>query len=102
VHDLRHTTATVLLKAGVHPKLVQHLLGHSTIALTLNTYSHVTPGLSREAARAMDRLFGPDEALTSCQPRNPAPGLDVLSTGRSARMPKISPTAATPRGATML
>jgi integrase len=58
VHDLRHTTATVLLEAGVHPKLVQHLLGHSTVALTLNTYSHVTPGLSGEAARTMDRLFG--------------------------------------------
>jgi integrase len=58
VHDLRHTTATVLLEAGVHPKLVQHLLGHSTVALTLNTYSHVTPGLSGEAARTMDHLFG--------------------------------------------
>ena len=58
VHDLRHTTATVLLEAGVHPKLVQHLLGHSTVALTLNTYSHVTPGLSGEAARTMDNFFG--------------------------------------------
>ena len=43
----------------MHPKLVQHLLGHSTVALTLNTYSHVTPGLSGEAARTMDRLLGP-------------------------------------------
>lgn len=58
VHDLRHTTATVLLEAGVYPKLVQHLLGHSTVALTLNTYSHVTPGLSGEVARTMDRLLG--------------------------------------------
>jgi len=58
VHDLRHTTATVLLEAGVHPKLVQYLLGHSTVALTLNTYSHITPGLSREAVRTMDRVFG--------------------------------------------
>jgi len=57
VHDLRHTTATVLLEAGVHPKLVQHLLGHSTVALTLNTYSHVIPGLSGEAARTMDHLL---------------------------------------------
>jgi integrase len=54
VHDLRHTTAPVLLEAGVHPKLVQHLLGHSTAALILNTCSHVTPGLSGEAARTMD------------------------------------------------
>ena len=57
VHDLRHTTATVLLEAGAHPKLVQDLLGHSTVALTLNTYSHVTSGLSREAARTMDSLL---------------------------------------------
>jgi integrase len=47
-----------LLEAGVHPKLVQHLLGHGTVALTLNTYSRVTPGLSHEAARTMDRLLG--------------------------------------------
>ena len=57
VHDLRHTTATVLLEAGTHPKLVQDLLGHSTVALTLNTYSHVTPGLSDQAAKAMDKLL---------------------------------------------
>jgi integrase len=57
VHDLRHTTATVLLEAGAHPKLVQDLLGHSTVALTLNTYSHVTPGLSREAARTMNTVL---------------------------------------------
>lgn len=58
VHDLRHTTATVLLEAGAHPKLVQDLLGYSTVALTLNTYSHVTPGLSDQAARTMDRALG--------------------------------------------
>ena len=50
-------TATVLLEAGVHPKLVQELLGHSTVALTLNTYSHVTAALSREAARTIDRVL---------------------------------------------
>jgi integrase len=58
VHDLRHTCATILLEAGVHPKLVQDLLGHSSVALTLNTYSHVTSGLSGETARMMDRIFG--------------------------------------------
>ena len=59
VHDLRHTTATVLLEAGTHPKVVQDLLGHSTVALTLNTYSHVTSGLSGEAARTMDSVLTP-------------------------------------------
>lgn len=58
VHDLRHTTASVLLELGVHPKVVQDLLGHSTIATTLDTYSHVAPGLHQEAVRQLDRLFG--------------------------------------------
>lgn len=57
VHDLRHTTASLLLEAGVHPKVVQDLLGHSTIQLTLDTYSHVTPALHREAARTMDLVL---------------------------------------------
>ena len=59
VHDLRHTTATVLLEAGAHPKLVQDRLGHSTVALTFNTYSHVTSSLSREAAQTMDLVLKP-------------------------------------------
>jgi len=42
-HDLRHTHATLLLVAGVHPKVVQERLGHSQISLTLDTYSHVIP-----------------------------------------------------------
>ena len=58
VHDLRHTTASILLEAGAHPKLVQDLLGHSTVALTLNTYSHVTAGLSDQAAKLMDQMVG--------------------------------------------
>jgi len=52
---LRHTTATVLLEAGVHPKVVQDLLGHSTIAVTLDTYSHVAPALHGQAIRALER-----------------------------------------------
>jgi len=54
VHDLRHTTASILLEAGTHPKIVQDLLGHSTIRLTLDTYSHLTPALHQQAARTMD------------------------------------------------
>lgn len=53
-HDLRHTCATLLLKKGVHPKLVQELLGHATISITLDTYSHVLPGMGDQAADAMD------------------------------------------------
>jgi integrase len=57
VHDLRHTTATTLLEAGVHPKVVQDLLGHSTIAITLDTYSHVTPTLHIQAVGELQRLL---------------------------------------------
>ncbi|PLS86083.1 MAG: site-specific integrase, partial [Actinobacteria bacterium] len=53
-HDLRHTCATLLLKQGVHPKLVQELLGHANIAITLDTYSHVLPGMGDRAATAME------------------------------------------------
>lgn len=49
-HDMRHTCATLALVHGVHPKVVQERLGHSNIAMTLDRYSHVTPGLQREAA----------------------------------------------------
>lgn len=58
VHDLRHTAASLLLAAGTNPKLVQELLGHSTIVLTLDTYSHVTPALHQEVAERMERLLG--------------------------------------------
>ena len=57
-HDLRHTCATLLLGRGVHAKLVQELLGHSTISVTLDTYSHVLPGMSDAAAGAMDEALG--------------------------------------------
>ena len=57
-HDLRHTYATLQLTAGTHPKLVQEVLGHSTIALTLDVYSHVTPTMHDEAAATIERLLG--------------------------------------------
>jgi integrase len=57
-HDLRHTAATLLLEQGTYPKVVSDMLGHATISLTLDTYSHVIPTLHEEAARTMDRLFG--------------------------------------------
>jgi integrase len=56
-HDLRHTAATLLFEAGTHPKKVQELLGHSSILLTLGTYSHVLPSMHDEVATHMDELF---------------------------------------------
>ncbi len=49
LYDLRHTHATLLLKAGINPKIVSERLGHSSIVLTLDTYSHVLPGMQDEA-----------------------------------------------------
>src|SRR5215216_4926040 len=57
-HDLRHTCATLLLGKGVHAKFVQELLGHATISITLDTYSHVLPGMGDAAAGAMDEALG--------------------------------------------
>lgn len=61
VHDLRHTAASILLERGVHPKIVQEMLGHSTITLTLDTYSHVIPSLQATASSQLQTLF----AITS-------------------------------------
>ena len=57
-HDLRHTAASLLLSAGVHPKVVQERLGHSTVALTLDVYSHVLGSLQRDAADRIDEVLG--------------------------------------------
>jgi integrase len=56
-HDLRHTHATQLLKAGVHPKVVSERLGHSAIGITLDTYSHVLPGMQEDAARRIGEVL---------------------------------------------
>jgi integrase len=58
LHDLRHLQATILLAAGVHPKVVAERLGHSRVEVTLGTYSHVAQTLQREAADVLDRLLG--------------------------------------------
>ena len=56
-HDLRHTSATLLLAQGVHPKVVQERLGHSQISVTLDTYSHVLPTMQAEAAGKFDDML---------------------------------------------
>jgi integrase len=55
-HDLRHTAASLLLQAGTHPKIVQEMLGHSTITLTMDTYSHSIPSMHAEAADTMESI----------------------------------------------
>ena len=56
-HDLRHTAATLLLGKGVHPKIVQEMLGHSTITQTMDTYSHVLPDMQDGAVSAMESVL---------------------------------------------
>lgn len=56
-HDLRHSHASQLLRQGIHPKIVSERLGHSSVAITLDTYSHVLPGMQEDAALSLDEVF---------------------------------------------
>ncbi|MFH1920115.1 MAG: site-specific integrase [Planctomycetota bacterium] len=57
-HDLRHTSATLLLLVGENPKVVSERLGHASIEITLNTYSHVLPSMQKAAADKLEKLLG--------------------------------------------
>ncbi|HUY91821.1 MAG TPA: site-specific integrase [Pirellulales bacterium] len=59
-HDLRHSHATLLLLGGAHPKIVQERLGHSQISVTMDIYSHVLPGMQRQAADNLNAMFAAD------------------------------------------
>ena len=63
VHDLRHTAATLALAGGVHPKVVSERLGHSSIAITLDTYSHVLPSMQEEAAAKLGVILDGDASM---------------------------------------
>jgi integrase len=54
LHDARHTHATLLFKSGVSAKVIQERLGHSSVAFTMNTYAHVSPGMQKQAANQFD------------------------------------------------
>jgi integrase len=56
-HDLRHSSATMLLSMGVHPQIVQEILGHSQISMTMDTYSHVLPTMQKEAMSKLNELL---------------------------------------------
>jgi integrase len=57
-HDLRHTCASLLFQRNLHPKFVQELLGHASVAITLDTFGHMLPGMSSETADAMGEALG--------------------------------------------
>ena len=63
LYDLRHCCATMLLASGEHPKVVQERLGHASITLTLDTYSHVVPGMQERASQRLDELLRPSPAV---------------------------------------
>jgi len=70
-HDLRHTHATLLIKAGVPVKVVSERLGHGNPAFTIDTYQHVFPGMQAEAARVFEQLIGPaaSKGVSRLKPR---------------------------------
>lgn len=57
LHDLRHTHATLLIQAGVNPKVVQERLGHADVTITLNTYTHVMPDMAKDAANKIENII---------------------------------------------
>lgn len=62
-HDLRHSAAPLLLSLGIHPKVVQELLGHTQISITMDVYSHVLPGMQQDAMRQLDAALIKQERL---------------------------------------
>jgi integrase len=68
-HDLRHSHATHLLKAGIHPKVVSERLGHSSVGITLDTYSHVLPGMQKDAILKLDVALRTAMGR-QCKPKN--------------------------------
>ncbi|MDX6198770.1 MAG: hypothetical protein QOJ79_1921 [Actinomycetota bacterium] len=66
LHDLRHTSATLALVAGIHPKIVQERLGHASIGMTLDVYSHVLAGMQHDAATQIELLLWPDVPAADC------------------------------------
>ena len=71
LYTLRHTHATLCLLAGIHPKVVSERLGHATVSITLDTYSHVLPNMQREASQKLDAmLFNRPEADEARAPLN--------------------------------
>jgi integrase len=57
IHDLRHSAATILLSMNVHPKVVQELLGHSSISITMDLYSHMLPTMQQDVIDKMGEAF---------------------------------------------
>jgi integrase len=77
-HDLRHSAATILLSLGVHPKVVQELLGHNQISMTMNIYSHVLPNMQENAVKRLNDMIGGQKDDEN-DDENPEGGVPVLA-----------------------
>jgi integrase len=84
LHDLRHTCATLALEAGVHPKVVSERLGHATIGVTLDLYSHVTPGIARDAAETIAARILPARVRASARWRSGGIALSDIEVAEKA------------------
>jgi integrase len=67
IHDMRHASASFMLRAGVHPKVVSERLGHASVNITLDTYSHILPGLQAAAAEALDAVLAEPQAIADAR-----------------------------------
>ncbi len=68
-HDLRHTHATLLMKLNVNPKVVSERLGHSSTRLTMDTYSHVLPGMQASVVAGLEGVLAPKVAMSAAVSR---------------------------------
>ena len=78
-HDLRHTYASLMLLAGIHPKIVSEMLGYSTVAFTLDVYSHVIKGLGQAAMKRLDEVLQPELAENVSKMFATNPDIDTAS-----------------------
>ena len=84
-HEMRHTHATLLLLAGVSPKVVQERLGHSNVSITLQTYSHVLPSLQADAAAALNSILNMNGQAQSTRAKQSRRTSLRLVVGRKSR-----------------
>jgi len=75
-HDLRHSTATILLAQGVSPKYISDLLGHSQVSFTMQTYAHVLPEVQKAVATKMDEILGPIPVATNLATKTPSKSIN--------------------------
>ena len=72
LHDAKHTHVSLMLKQGIHPKIVQERLGHASIQMTIDTYNHVAPGIQEATAKRFDEAFEKGRNWVE-NPINPSP-----------------------------